>query len=285
MSLQDTVAGAFGAGCCVLAGSPFDVAKARLQHQGAEGAYKGLIHCLTATMKNEGIIGLYRGAWPALGSAIVENSVGITVNRELSRQLKAANGWDLDCRVSPLAEVGLGAVTGVFTSLAICPAEVLKVRQQAVADQSTSTIARDLLRSRGISAMFQGLGSLILRDVPFNALFYGSYESLCTLAMKSAGLRSKDELGSLQVFAAGGMAGAIGWSFVVPMDVIKTRLQTGRSNGALITVLRTIIAEEGWKSLFCGWTAAVTRAFPANAGLFLGVEFASRTMRGLSADR
>ena len=41
------------------------------------------------------------------------------------------------------------------------------------------------------------------------------------------------------------------------------------------------MAEEGWRALFKGWSAAVVRAFPANAGLFLGVEFTSRELRHL----
>lgn len=35
-----------------------------------------------------------------------------------------------DARFSMVSEMGLGGATGVFTSVAICPFEVLKVRQQ-----------------------------------------------------------------------------------------------------------------------------------------------------------
>ena len=35
------------------------------------------------------------------------------------------------------------------------------------------------------------------------------------------------------------------------------------------------------RALFTGWTAAVCRAFPANAGLFAGVELTSRLLQSV----
>jgi|EP00966_Prymnesium_polylepis_P306337 hypothetical protein len=64
----------------------------------------------------------------------------------------------------------------------------------------------------------------------------------------------------------------------MPFDVAKTRQQAGTARGPLLSVMREIVAAEGASALFKGWTAAVARAFPANAGLFLGVEVSSRWM-------
>jgi hypothetical protein len=64
----------------------------------------------------------------------------------------------------------------------------------------------------------------------------------------------------------------------MPFDVAKTRQQAGTAQGPLLQVMRGIVATEGSMALFNGWTAAVARAFPANAGLFLGVEISSRWM-------
>ena len=77
---------------------------------------------------------------------------------------------------------------------------------------------------------------------------------------------------------AGGLAGSFGWSLIMPFDVAKTRLQAGSASGTTLQVMRAILVAEGWPALFSGWTAAVARAFPANAGLFAGVELASRLM-------
>ena len=65
---------------------------------------------------------------------------------------------------------------------------------------------------------------------------------------------------------------------VARFDVVKTRLQAGSASGTTMQVMRAVVRAEGWRALFSGWTAAVARAFPANAGLFAGVELASRLM-------
>ena len=45
--------------------------------------------------------------------------------------------------------------------------------------------------------------------------------------------------------------------------------------------MMSIVRQEGAAALFTGWTAAVCRAFPANAGLFAGVEITSRLLQNV----
>jgi len=278
---QDTVSGCVGAACCTVFGLPFDVAKSR--QQANPGVYGSLGGTFRQIVRGEGVGALYKGMTPALSSALAENSVGITVNRTLRRQLGLALGTP-DARFSPGVEVALGGATGLFTSLAICPFEVLKVRQQLrTSSQPVSWLGelRQLLAADGVVGCFRGLGPLIARDVPFNALFYGSYESICTFFMRIQSLESKESLGPVTIFAAGGLAGSAGWSLIIPMDVVKTRVQAGTSAESMVSMATAIVAAEGWGALFVGWTAAVVRAFPANAGLFLGVELSSRALARL----
>ena len=65
----------------------------------------------------------------------------------------------------------------------------------------------------------------------------------------------------------------------MPFDVAKTRLQSGAASGALGALMMAIIREEGMGALLTGWSAAVCRAFPANAGLFAGVEMMSKLLK------
>ena len=259
-------------------GLPFDVAKSRLQ--AGSNSYTGLADCLVRTARSEGPLALYHGVWPALGSATVENAVGITVQRSLRRQLAHAQGLDEDARYSMAVEMGLGGATGIFTSIAICPMELLKVRLQVQEYPPTwfGEFAH-VVRTQGAGGLFVGLGALMARDVPFNALFYGCYESICTLMMSMRKMESKDDLGTPSIFFAGGLAGCIGWSVILPFDVAKTRLQSGAAKGPLLGLMMQIVRDEGVGALLTGWGAAVCRAFPANAGLFAGVELMSRLLK------
>ena len=277
---KDTVSGVAGSVSCTTLGLPFDVAKSRLQ--ASSSAYRGLGDCLLKTMRAEGPLALYRGLMPALGSATVENAVGITVQRYLRRALASFQGVEADTRYPMGTELGLGAATGVATSLAICPMEVLKVRMQVqVPTPSWTSEAAHVLHSQGLAGLYRGIGALMLRDVPFNSLFYGTYESICTAMMQFRGLPRKDELGTASIFMAGGLAGCIGWSVIMPFDVAKTRLQSGAASGPLAPLMMSIVRQEGLRALFTGWTAAVCRAFPANAGLFAGVELTSRLLQSV----
>ena len=176
-------------------------------------------------------------------------------------------------------EMALGGATGVFTSIAICPMAVIKVRLQVTTPTpGWLSEAANLVSTHGIGGLFRGLGALMFRDVPFNALFFGGYETICTAMMSFRGLKSKDDLGTPSIFFAGGAAGAIGWSVIIPFDVAKTRLQSGAAKGSLVALMLKIVRDEGASALMTGWSAAVCRAFPANAGLFAGVELMSRLL-------
>lgn len=270
-----------GSVSCTMLGLPFDVAKSRIQ--AGEAQYRGLTDCLVRTARHEGILALYKGTMPALSSAMTENAVGITVQRALRRQLAAATGRGADARYEMGTEVMLGGATGVVTALAICPFEVLKVRLQVAGANSQGWFREcwHLVRAHGPAGLYKGMSALLMRDVPFNALFYGGYETICTSMMRMRGLGSKEDLGTPSIFLAGGLAGSLGWSVIMPFDVAKTRLQTGASQGPLLPLMTRIVQQEGVMALFTGWTAAIARAFPANAGLFAGVELMSRLLRDL----
>lgn len=65
----------------------------------------------------------------------------------------------------------------------------------------------------------------------------------------------------IRPFARGGLAGCIGWLFVHPMDLIKTRAQVipGARSMSMAQVSRRIIASEGLSALYAGLSAALTR--------------------------
>ena len=280
MDWKDTASGVAGATACTVFGNPFDVAKSKLQAGGGRYGYSGLGEALVKTLRSEGPLALYKGFMPALGSAVVENAVGITTQRFLRRQLAVVLGLEADARYSMPTELALGGATGIFTSIAICPMELLKVRLQVqTPSPSWPSEAALVLRTEGVAGLFHGLGALMMRDVPFNALFFGCYETICSTMMRLRGLSSKDDLGTPSVFFAGGLAGCIGWSVILPFDVAKTRLQAGTATGGTVSLMLEIVRAEGMGALFTGWSAAVCRAFPANAGLFAGVELMSRLLK------
>lgn len=285
MSLVDTASGLAGACACTYTGLPFDTAKVRIQS--GQYQYRGVVDCLYKVVQKEGVTAWWRGSMPALSSSMAENMTGVTVQRAIRRQLSPLSP---DARLPVSTELAVGALTGLCTSVVMNPFEVVKTRLQvsaAAEPPSLFAALSSVTQREGVNGLFRGLAALWARDIPFNAFFFGTYETLTTLMLRQAGATSRDDLPSYKVCIAGGAAGVVGWTCVLPFDTVKTRLQASVGPQGQVhigAVLAEIIRKEGAAGLYRGWTAAVCRAFPANAAMFLGVETTQRVLRKYFAD-
>lgn len=67
-------------------------------------------------------------------------------------------------------------------------------------------------------------------------------------------------------FIAGGSVGVMSWTLACPVDICKSKQQSGVTNANLWQCLRDIYrSQNGLHGFFCGWTAIATRAFLLNA--------------------
>ncbi|KAF0683406.1 Aste57867_24530 [Aphanomyces stellatus] len=273
LDLRETTAGTVGAVFNVYAGLPLDVAKVRLQTQ---GIYTGLSDVLVKTARQEGVRALWKGATPALSSAILENSALFTAQGALKRLVF---GDAVNLKTSDEALLGAGA--GVFAALAITPSEVIKCRLQThkgVHSLGVWTCIQQVFVERGPLGFLHGLPAVMLRDVPFAMCFFGAYQFYTTQLMTWQGVESRHELHPLAVMLCGGASGSTGWSIVFPADVIKSRMQIAGGLGFAASA-RAVWAEQGVRGFYRGWSAAVIRSFPADGSLFLGVEMTHRLFK------
>lgn len=193
-----------------------------------------------------------------------------------------------------------GGVTGIFTSVVLCPSEVIKCKVQvgrslrkrpaeggggtaAVKEAAArlpvlnaTQMTRHILRTQGVRGLFVGLGAQFARDVPFYAAFFGTYETIVNSG-KAPPYNDVLPLEALYFFA-GGMAGVVGWALVMPIDSVKSIIQTAEKPQSLFRTTQMVNQTKGWRALFVGLNAALVRAFPANAALFLGYEIVRRAL-------
>ena len=288
MDFRDTVSGWCGSACLAVCAAPFDLVKVRQQLPGSSGSSAAVLQQL---LRSEGLLALWRGVGPAFSSAVVENTVVFTSNGLLLRALghSAGSGSSSSSSSSLWQHAVCGSISGIFSSLAICPCEVVKCKQQTAAPGSSSALAccRAILAgSSGASGFYAGLAPLMLRDIPLNAVMFGSY-SLYSRALAwalpstaSASASASEEPAGWRALLAGGLAGSTAWAAVFPADTLKSRMQaSGSSGGSVRSVLAQVLAEAGPRGLYKGCGAAVLRAFVANGALFWGVE-ASRQLLG-----
>jgi len=284
--LRDSLSATCGAACLVAVGAPFDLLKVRVQL----GQSPTPLACLRGVLRTEGVASLWRGCGPAFGSALIENVVLFSSQGLLRRSVAAARGTPAGGAPPPppWESVAIGALSGVLSATAICPAEVIKVRMQhgmvgGGRFSSALSCAAHVLQEGGPRALFAGLPALLLRDVPFNAVFIPTYRALVAGYRSSQGQLADASLPAWVAMGAGGTAGATAWVIVYPMDVIKSRAQGsgGKAGEPLLMALRAVLAAGGAAALYRGLTAALMRSFPANAALFLGVDRCDEALRSI----
>jgi solute carrier family 25 protein 38 len=105
---------------------------------------------------------------------------------------------------------------------AMAPLSILKVRMEAPQVAGYKTVFegfQSIYINEGIRGFYQGLGSCLMRDLPFSGLAYGLYEKFYELSSERYGT-------SIWIRAiCGGVAGFTATLLTQPFDVIKTRQQ------------------------------------------------------------
>ncbi|XP_006628256.1 solute carrier family 25 member 15a isoform X1 [Lepisosteus oculatus] len=287
-AIIDLSAGAFGGTACVLSGQPFDTAKVKMQT--FPTMYKGFVDCFVKTYKQVGFRGLYHGTTPALMANIAENSVLFMCYGFCQQVVRKVLGRDNAAVLSDLENAAAGSLASIFSSMVLCPTELVKCRLQAmyemeasgrIAERQTSvwSVVKAILQSEGPLGMYRGLSSTLVREIPGYFFFFGGYE-LSRSIFASRG-KTKEELGVLPVMFSGGFGGACLWLAVYPIDCVKSRIQVlsmaGKQAGFLKT-FNSIVRNEGIPALYSGLTPTMIRTFPANGALFLAYELSRKMM-------
>lgn len=197
------LAGSLSGTAQVAAEYPFDTVKVRLQSN--EFAFRGPIDCLTKTLRHEGVRALYQGVAPRL---LTYGLVKLSLFSIFERVKAATNG----------STVMGGAVAGACNVVVSCPIDVIKSRLQVT--QAVSGSARSLwapfltsLRAHGPGVLYLGALPHATRDAIGYALLYTAYDYL------------KRET-SLPAPICGGLSGMVFYLSTLPIDRVKTILQT-----------------------------------------------------------
>ncbi|KAL2119524.1 hypothetical protein VTJ04DRAFT_6485 [Mycothermus thermophilus] len=260
-----SLAGAFGAFMVY----PIDLVKTRMQNQrGADPGqrlYTNSIDCFKKVVRNEGFLGLYSGVGPQLVGVAPEKAIKLTVNDLVRGWLTDKNGniwWGSEV----IAGGAAGGCQVVFTN----PLEIVKIRLQVQGEVAKSVegapkrSAMWIVRNLGLVGLYKGASACLLRDVPFSAIYFPTYNHL---KKDVFGESPTHKLGVLQLLVSGAIAGMPAAYLTTPCDVIKTRLQVeARKGDTTYTGLRhcakTIWKEEGFRAFFKGGPARIFRSSP-----------------------
>ncbi|TKA74261.1 hypothetical protein B0A49_06469 [Cryomyces minteri] len=270
-----SLAGAFGAFMVY----PIDLVKTRMQNQRSqrvgEMLYKNSLDCARKVVKNEGFLGLYSGVLPQLVGVAPEKAIKLTVNDLVRGRYSDPKTGAIWLPHEILAGGSAGACQVVFTN----PLEIVKIRLQVQGEiaKTTDTPRRSamwIVRNLGLVGLYKGANACLLRDVPFSAIYFPTYNHL---KRDYFGESPNKKLGIVQLLTAGAIAGMPAAYLTTPCDVVKTRLQVEARKGeqtykGLVDCAKTVYRQEGFRAFFKGGPARILRSSPQFGFTLAGYE-------------
>ncbi|KAM3871029.1 solute carrier family 25 member 47-B [Diretmus argenteus] len=290
MRFADFVAGSVGGAFGVAVGYPLDTVKVRLQTQ---NKYRGVLHCIHSTFKNEGVSGFFKGMSMPITTVSLSSSVVFGTYRNVLQCLCQLRHGRPDAKPAKLDMFLSGMSGGVAQVLVVSPADIVKVRLQCqmVAYQGFSAEAPKpkyrgpihclltIAREEGVLGLYKGVQAQALRDGPCFAVYFTTYNMVCERLLAPGQTKPEWRV----VLLAGGVAGMCGWCVGTPMDVIKARLQMDwmgeRRYRGFFHCITDSVRSEGPSVLFRGLTLNCIRGFPVSMSVFAMYEVVIRLLK------
>ncbi|XP_012136593.2 mitochondrial ornithine transporter 1 [Megachile rotundata] len=291
--LIDFVAGSLGGIALVYVGQPLDTVKVKMQT--FPSMYKGMVNCFLQTLRTDGVIrGLYAGTMPAVVANVAENSVLFAAYGGCQKVISNLLGLKKVEDLTSFQNACAGFFAAFFSSLTLCPTELIKCKLQALREVQTEatgtvtetniikknigpwSLTNQILKEQGIRGLFSGLSSTIAREMPGYFFFFGGYEITRELLAKPH--ENRDDIGWQKTMVAGAVGGTVLWLVIFPADVVKSRIQVKNLKDPALVVMKDIVKNEGIGSLYNGLKPTLIRTIPATATLFVTYEYTKRFM-------
>ncbi|KAF6003018.1 hypothetical protein F1559_002646 [Cyanidiococcus yangmingshanensis] len=190
-------------------------------------------------VRTQGVRGLYRGLTPTLLGVAPEKAIKLAANDFLSPNLES---------IHRILGMMAGAGAGLCQVVATNPMEVLMITMQT----------RSAAGKHGLVLLGRCTRSASAAYIPFSMVFFGLNTSL----KEHLAPRYQGALPIGAVFGIGILAGATAAALSTPLDVVKTRIQSGLCDQhgqpyhTVISTLDRVVRHEGVRAL---WSGALPR--------------------------
>eukprot|EP00929_Paragymnodinium_shiwhaense_P025285 TRINITY_DN15336_c0_g2_i5.p1 TRINITY_DN15336_c0_g2~~TRINITY_DN15336_c0_g2_i5.p1 ORF type:complete len:458 (+),score=71.32 TRINITY_DN15336_c0_g2_i5:70-1443(+) len=241
---------------------PLDTVKTRMQ--ASTGSSGGLLQHMRSVASERGLLGFWRGA-SVIGAGCVPAHCGLFLTYETAKRRVLRP----DAHQPVLSAMCGGAASLVHDAI-LTPHDVIKQRLQLGSYKSTIHCVLKTYRVEGLGAFYRSLPVTLVSNAPNTAILAAVNESMkVALGLNKAGKSS--DLGLF--FACGGVGGAVAAATTLPLDVVKTRLQTqgvtqkdpaGVHRGAW-NVVQAIAQNEGLRGFYRGVLPRMLVSAPAAA--------------------
>uniref|UniRef100_A0A8B9ZSL3 Solute carrier family 25 member 24 n=1 Tax=Anas zonorhyncha TaxID=75864 RepID=A0A8B9ZSL3_9AVES len=187
----------------------------------------------------------------------------LTVPDEFTEEEKKTGQW--------WKQLLAGGVAGAVSRTGTAPLDRLKVMMQVHGSKSNKmNIAsgfKQMLKEGGVRSLWRGNGVNVVKIAPETAIKFWAYEQYKKILTKDDG-----NLGTVERFVSGSLAGATAQTSIYPMEVLKTRLAVGKTGqySGMFDCAKKILKREGLKAFYKGYIPNILGIIPY-AGIDLAV--------------
>ncbi|XP_044497176.1 mitochondrial arginine transporter BAC1-like isoform X2 [Mangifera indica] len=259
---KEYVAGLLAGVATVITGHPFDTVKVKLQEHNTEThgiQYKNGLHCTARTLSTDGYCTGEQHhlflAWLLRVHCFLAST---------PKQNKFCREWHKNDGPQPQVIIPSAAFGGSVISFVLCPSELVKCRMQVQGTDSlvpnssryTSPLdcALKTVKSEGVTAIFRGGSTTLLREALGNAVFSSIYENVryyMHIRLKAASSDHRNLIDMGIGIVSGGLGGVAFWSAVLPLVVAKTIIQTDPDKNSTRNPFQILNSESWIEGMLC----------------------------------
>ncbi|KAL8088208.1 ADP,ATP carrier protein 3, mitochondrial [Apium graveolens] len=283
--MVDFLMGGVSAAVSKTAAAPIERVKLLIQNQGEmikagrlSEPYKGISDCFTRTIKDEGVISLWRGNTANVIRYFPTQALNFAFRdyfKSLFNFKKDESYWKWFA-----GNLASGGAAGASSLLFVYPLDYARTRLANDAKASKKggerqfnglvDVYKKTLKSDGVAGLYRGFTISCLGIIVYRGLYFGLYDSIKPVVL----------VGELQdSFVASFL---LGWGITIgaglasyPFDTVRRRMMMTSGEAvkykSSMDALKQILQNEGSKSLFKGAGANILRAV-AGAGVLAGYD-------------
>ena len=209
--------------------------------------------------RSNGLVGFYRGILPPLLTEAPKRGFKFGFNEFYKGMLNNVSYLSKDSKVF-LA----GCLTGICESAIVTPSEVVKIRlQNSTGGETLGSVYKQIYSEKGLIGFTKGIGATCLRGLLWNATYFSIIEK--TRDINISGNLYFDR------FLGGSLAGLLATTINNPVDVIKSRIQSGNPKySGIYSTAQLILRDNGWKGFYRGYMLKATR-YTIGGGIMISI--------------
>ncbi|RIA88702.1 mitochondrial carrier domain-containing protein [Glomus cerebriforme] len=290
---------------------PFDTVKVRMQLQGevkimkditgktirvtAEKVYKSSLDCLWKTFKYEGIRGLEKGLNPSILKESSKNVFRLGLYDPILSVIHPKDDSTSSSSAPAWKRMLSGGICGALGAVSANPFELVKTRLQSSAagaiavgnqyryNSVLSALRHIMSKEGGVMGLYRGSMISVYRGILGSAANLSCYTMLRDYALREGypeGVPLDMGCSLLSAFAS--------VVFMNPLDVVRTRLYNTSSSikdrQPIFYTIKTIVKNEGWRSLYKGFGTHFMRIGPHFCLTFVFLEQLKRGVKQIKLE-